>query len=740
MSDPAICPICKNPKKSSSSGSLTQWIAACTCDVAPPPIDETAQQISVKLCKTCGKRINEGRSGSLTQFIFRSDVCQCARPEIPEELAVDPVPVQEITQPLEEETEVELEEAIEGFPYERYKPLERLGMGTGGSVFLARDKMLNKKVAVKMLRSLVPSQLISFHEEARATSKLEHPCIVKLLDFGASDSGIPYMVLEYIQGESLESKLEKSGRLDIKSVQAIFKDILEGISYAHANGIFHRDIKPSNILLTESSDSISEVKIIDFGIAKSFNVETDPDGQAVTDFNTPVGAPFYMSPDQGLGNVYDSRSEIYSLGCVLFECLAGRPPFEGETPLSTLAMHAIESPPSLKGYMGDSFVPDLDQVVQKALAKEQEDRYQSALEFRSALLEIEDLALAETLSRTDFHQLKDKSKKSLVTLVFLISVLIVVPTGLYFYLNHAARKNAVSIPSDFEEKTTYKSLPVSKDVDHVLGDELKLDEKSWEMSRGGRSAIGRNISDEDLKELEKYPQLRFLKTIPPAKIQGWGLKYVPENIISACIASEIFDEDGARELTRFQKLDQAKIHSSKKLTDKAIEYILSSPVLTAVELRYIHPLPPNAVKLVAHKKGLTAVDIGHSEPITKDDIAELSKSRTITYLRLSNSEVDDSYVPYLLKMPLEKLDINDSKISDKGLMELTKLKGLKLLKVALVDNQLTYPGTQDFARHRPDVKMDIINSMGIKDDGLDGEAQLDNLIEDVSRRMKKLNR
>lgn len=740
MSDTAICPICKNPKKSGSSGSLTQWIAACTCDVAPPPVDEAAQAISVKLCKSCGKRINEGRSGSLTQFIFRSDVCQCARPEIPEELAMDPVAVQELTPPLEEETELELEEAIDGFPYERYKPLEHLGMGTGGSVYLARDKMLNKKVAVKMLRSLVPSQLIAFHEEARATSKLEHPCIVKLLDFGASDSGIPYMVLEYIKGESLETKLKKAGRMDIRSVQAIFKDILEGISYAHANGIFHRDIKPGNILLTEGPENINEVKIIDFGIAKAFNVEADSESQKTTDSSTPVGAPFYMSPDQGLGKPYDSRSEIYSLGCVLFECLAGRPPFEGETPLTTLAMHAIESPPSLKSFMGDSFLPDLDQIVHKALAKEQDDRYQNALEFRSALLDIEDLALAETLSRTDFHQAEKRSKKTIFTLAFLIGVLIVVPTGLYFYLNHTARENAASIPTDFEEKTTYKSLPVSTEAESVVRDDLKLDEKSWEINRGGRSAIGRNIADEDLKELEKYPQLRYLKTIPPAKIKGWGLKYVPENTASICIASEIFDENGARELTRFHKLDQAKIHSSKKLTDKAIEFILSSPVLTAVELRYIHPLPPNAVKLVAHKQGLTSVDIGHSEPISRDDIAELSKSKTITYLRLSNTEVDDSYVPYLLKMPLSRLDINDSKISDKGLMELAKLKSLKLLRVSLVKDRLTYPGTQSFKRHRPDVKLNILDSFGIEGDGLDANFQLDNLIEDVSNRMKEIKR
>lgn len=739
MSDTAICPICKNPKKSGSSGSLTQWIAACTCDVAPPPVDETAQAISVKLCKSCGKRINEGRSGSLTQFIFRSDVCQCARPEIPEELAMAPVAVQELTQPLEEETEIELEEAIDGFPYERYKPLEHLGMGTGGSVYLARDKMLNKKVAVKMLRSLVPSQLIAFHEEARATSKLEHPCIVKLLDFGASDSGIPYMVLEYIKGESLETKLEKTGKMDIRSVQAIFKDILEGISYAHANGIFHRDIKPGNILLTEGPENINEVKIIDFGIAKAFNVEADPESQKATDSSTPVGAPFYMSPDQGLGKPYDSRSEIYSLGCVLFECLAGRPPFEGETPLTTLAMHAIESPPSLKSFMGDSFLPDLDQVVHKALAKEQDDRYQNALEFRSAILEVEDLTALDTAARTDLTTVKGRSFKLLAVLLVLLGALVLVPTGFYQHLVQAARRNAISIPSDFEEKTTYKSLPANKEVDHVLGDELGLDDTKWEMGRGGRYTLGRNMSDEGFKELEKYPDLKVVKTTP-GNIRGWGLKYVPENIISICISSEIFDEEGAKELTRFKRLAQVKIHSSKKLTDKAIEYILSSPVLTAVELRYIHPLPPHAVEMVAHKKGLTTVDLGHSEPITIKALAELSKSKTLNYLRVSNSEADDKYVPYLLKMPLSRLDINDSKISDKGLMELTKLKTLKFLKVALVDGQLTYPGTQDFKRHRPDVNLVIINSMGINDDGLDGEAQLDNLIKDVSKRVKERKR
>ncbi|HMO23535.1 MAG TPA: hypothetical protein PKC98_21445, partial [Candidatus Melainabacteria bacterium] len=208
----------------------------------------------------------------------------------------------------------------------------------------------------------------------------------------------------------------------------------------------------------------------------------------------------------------------------------------------------------------------------------------------------------------------------------------------------------------------------------------------------------------------------------------------------ATLASEIFDEAGAREMTRFKQLDQAKIHSSKKLTDKAIEYILSSPVLTAVELRYIHPLPPHAVKMVARKEGLTAVDLGNSEPITKDDIAELSKSKTISSLRLSNSEVDDSFIPYLIKMPLERLDINDSKISDRGLMELTKLKSLKVLIVALVDNRLTYPGTQNFTRYRPDVQLDIKGFNGIKEDGLDSDNQLDNLIEDVSRRMKNLKR
>ena len=323
-----ICPICNNPKVSKTSGSLTQWISTCTCDIA----DSIENEVPIVLCKDCGKRVDKGRSGSLTQYIFRSDVCQCQKPNIPDELKTFE-PLYSTTQTIvEEESFEELDYEISGFPYERYTPLKELGSGVSSAVYLAEDKLLNKKVAVKMLHLTASKQLVAFHEEAKATSQLEHPSIVKLLDFGVSESEIPYMVLEYFRGESLESKLNQEGKLAWSECQKVFSDVLSGLQYAHENKIYHRDIKPSNIIILQSIEQ-SSVKIIDFGIAK---VEE----KGASDEEDIVGAPLYMSPDQGLGRAYDARSELYSVGCVLYECLTGRPPFRGDTALETLSKHA----------------------------------------------------------------------------------------------------------------------------------------------------------------------------------------------------------------------------------------------------------------------------------------------------------------------------------------------------------------------------------------------------------------
>ncbi len=388
MNEPT-CPTCRRPKTASNKGSLTQWITVCSCDLKAP---DNLQASSLHFCRTCGKRIGEGRPGSFTQYIFRFDTCRCEFPEaaLPSSAQAPDISIDNESEFIDDEPV--LEELPGPFPIDRYKPLAVLGQGSSGIVYLGRDRLLRKKVAVKVLRGLNPLEVVAFQKEARATSKLKHPGIVTLLDFGLIDTSIPYMVLEYVSGLSIKDTLAQRGTLQWQACVFIARRLCEALGYAHAQGIFHRDLQPSNIIITREPDDSSAVKLIDFGIAKSVREAT---GSLQPDDVDLVGTPFYMSPDQGFGHQYDARSEVYSLACVLFECLTGSPPFQGETALETLSMHARNTPPTLReAYQNnhsESAVerldcPELlDAVLQKCLAKKQEERYQSMAALEEAL-------------------------------------------------------------------------------------------------------------------------------------------------------------------------------------------------------------------------------------------------------------------------------------------------------------------------------------------------------------------
>ncbi|MBZ0186233.1 MAG: serine/threonine protein kinase, partial [Candidatus Obscuribacterales bacterium] len=344
-----------------------------------------ALDISVSICRNCGKRIAEGRSGSFTQYIFRADICQCESPKPFKQAPFgSPNPTSHAVI-FDDENEEELEFAPEKFPVERYKAIRQLGSGGSGTVYLARDRLLNKLVAVKLLIMLEPKQLIAFQEEARATSSLSHSFIVGLLDFGVTAGAVPYMVLDYVPGASLEEVLKERKRLDWQVCQKIFVQVCEALEFAHDHGILHRDITPQNIILHEVVDKKDEfaVRIIDFGIASAMRSDENEGSQKQ---EAVIGAPLYMSPDLARGLVYDSRSEVYCLACVLFEALSGNPPYVGETPLLTLNMHAEAEIPRLSELV-ENLSSDFDEVFFRALAKDPDDRMESIAEFRSCLMQ-----------------------------------------------------------------------------------------------------------------------------------------------------------------------------------------------------------------------------------------------------------------------------------------------------------------------------------------------------------------
>lgn len=253
----------------------------------------------------------------------------------------------------------------------KYDVLREIGRGGMGKVYAAVDPTIGRMVAIKQVTAVVsddPDLLKRFYREAQSTGKLQHPNIVTLYDLGEQD-GIPYLVMEYLEGESLEKIIQERRPYTVAEKLTIIIQVCEGLAYAHQREIIHRDIKPGNIVVLNDGG----VKIVDFGIAQFGNERYTRTGQV-------VGSLYYMSPEQIQDAGVDLRSDIYSTGILLYEFLTGTVPFRGRDPASTLAKILNDTPASLANSV-DTYSPDLDVVVRRALAKDRNARYGSMDDF-----------------------------------------------------------------------------------------------------------------------------------------------------------------------------------------------------------------------------------------------------------------------------------------------------------------------------------------------------------------------
>ncbi|HEX7334108.1 MAG TPA: tetratricopeptide repeat protein [Pyrinomonadaceae bacterium] len=310
-----------------------------------------------------------------------------------------------------------------------YRILSKLGEGGMGTVYVAEDTLLGRRVAIKSLKvASVPGQThfrTRFLREARAASLLNHPHIATVHDYGETDDGQPYLVMELIDGQSL-SDLLRANPLPVDRAVEIIRQVADAIAEAHRHGIVHRDIKPSNVVLNQRN----EVKVLDFGLAK----HTEPDGAAVLGDATHtlegviIGTPSYLSPEQALGMPIDRRSDIFSIGSLLYECLTGTPAFSGKT-LPEIVAQVIRDDPPPPSQLNPRVPPELDSITLKALAKKTEARYQTAEELLDDLKPI-------AFKSTDHSKLKSigarlrssiahwpSSKKGARTAVLLLSAL-----------------------------------------------------------------------------------------------------------------------------------------------------------------------------------------------------------------------------------------------------------------------------------------------------------------------------
>jgi tRNA A-37 threonylcarbamoyl transferase component Bud32 len=263
-----------------------------------------------------------------------------------------------------------------------YKVTEKIGEGGMGSVYKGVDLMLEREVAIKALRPELarqPDIVERFRAEAVTLAKLNHPNIATLFSFLRQGDDF-FMVMEFVRGETLDSALRRSGGMSVERAVPLFCQALEGIDHAHRFGIIHRDIKPANMMLTETSAlAPGSIKVMDFGIARVLG------SARMTRQGNVIGTVEYMSPEQVRGQETDARSDIYSLGILLYEMLTGRVPFHSESEYELMRSQCDDAPPPPREFVSSIPLP-IEQAIMRALAKNPEARFQSAGELRAALL------------------------------------------------------------------------------------------------------------------------------------------------------------------------------------------------------------------------------------------------------------------------------------------------------------------------------------------------------------------
>jgi eukaryotic-like serine/threonine-protein kinase len=270
---------------------------------------------------------------------------------------------------------------------DRYELGEILGFGGMSEVHLARDVRLHRDVAVKVLRADLardPGCYLRFRREAQNAAALNHTAIVAVYDTGQAETAtgpLPYIVMEYVDGVTLRDVVHNDGPMEPAHAIEVIADACQALDFSHQHGIIHRDVKPANIMISTAG----AVKVMDFGIARTLADTTG--GKRLTQTAAVIGTAAYLSPEQASGETVDPRSDVYSLGCVLYEIITGVPPFVGDSPVAVAYQH-VRKDPTPPSQRRDSISPELDAVVLKALAKNPENRYQSAAEMRTDLIRV----------------------------------------------------------------------------------------------------------------------------------------------------------------------------------------------------------------------------------------------------------------------------------------------------------------------------------------------------------------
>jgi len=596
----------------------------------------------------------------------------------------------------------------------KYEIVSILGTGGMSVVYRARDRVIGRDVALKMLSSARMADEKSvrrFQQEGTAVGRLNHPNIVSVHDFGVLDTGEPFLVMDFAEGKTVADLLAFSGRFSPLRAMRLVENVLDALVHAHEKGVVHRDLKPGNIILATSSDGDESAKVFDFGIAKLMP-QADSVGHDLTQTGEVFGSPLYMSPEQCLGKSLDGRSDIYSLGCIIFEAIAGHPPHQGETTVETIIKHVQEPAPLLSKICSGSAVPPaLDNLVARALAKNPHDRYQDVREMRNAVSSlISDLTTGKEIGieAAQVGKPTDRILHPQALTVFIFLSILIVGASLFWMIGSFEDKKTPMIRSDLsndglagmvdeaKKQTEVKVAPqtfqpfhvhfgaVSFDhSDFVIDDaiaarlsntrnfhELRLVESDIRLTKMGLNLIAKlPVQKVILRNAKFTPD--FLTTICSIPSMRWidlieandrELSALDMNIVAGCsdlttlvVNRTIGSDDAMKPVEQLKKL-QALLADECKITDKSLDFISRLPHLRVLSLNNI-AFSPQALRKLSLLRALESLSL--KGPQNKDaSIEALAGCASLTELNLSNSSLTDTALMKLSSLrKLNKLEI-----------------------------------------------------------------------------------
>lgn len=757
-----VCKSCGKPFLAERAGSVTSFFFQhnyCQChNTSSKTGSATARQrISgtqsatdqSQICKNCGKsRPTTKRAGSFTSFLFKELRCTCAGAVGADSAknaskkightttAARTAQRRQFTQSIKNKiptahksdtpTIIPVGSIIGGF-----KIISLIGVGGMGAVYLVEHLSLHRQLALKILTpELVNEQNWQrFKAEAKILASLSHPTLVRVYDLGIHAGSIPFYSMDYLNGRSLEEILADDGPIDLATTIDIMLEVLDGLAYAHRHGIVHRDLKPGNIMYC-TIDGARAVKVLDFGISKLLDNRSTT--QALTVAGDIFGSPFYMSPEQSLGEAVDARSDIYSIGCTLFEMLTGYVPYESESSIEIMLMHQEADYPFLDEVTDIEFPPAVDLVLAKCLAKSPDDRYQSAKELALDLERIREgkevLAYAKGFAQRG-AQVKEKEEEtaretsiSTIVLSGLALATLIISSLVFYYWTNQQKNGSSNKPAVNAVFSGEHVLP-SSEFPEVASRPKYISE----FSKDGQSIIFHFPSNQSLGKVnsdgttQKAIDAQGTVTLPlKYGIAFHANKYMiehpdlfegfrPNDL--ACLTVPSSPEDITKvknavgaicKLTGLQRLDLqlsnvndediAEIDKLSNLQELNINFTdITGPTLAKLKrLKELESVSFNfnkgtheLVQALAGSEKIHDLSLDSpDQPISTDDLQLIAKMKDIHILNLQNCEIDDKKLELLYGMPyLKRLNINGNPVSKGAIEKLKKAYGSHKVQV-----------------------------------------------------------